>query len=148
MAWFRKDRRPRTSQRERLEIPADVWEKCEECGHVDVRENFARRLEVCPSCGNHRRFTALEYVALLSDSDSFEPMDGNLRSVDALEFEHYEERLAASLKKAGEDDAIVCGAATLDGVRCQLCVMNFKFMGGSLGSVVGEKIARADRSSL
>ena len=148
MAWFRKDRRPRTSQREKLEIPADVWEKCEECGHLDVRENFARRLEVCPGCGNHRRFTALEYVALLTDNDSFEPADTNLRSVDALQFEAYPERLAASLKKAGEHDAIICGSATLDGLAYQLGVMNFKFMGGSLGSVVGEKIVRAARRSL
>jgi len=148
MAWFRKDRRPRTSQREKLEIPADVWEKCEECGHVDVRENFARKLEVCPNCGNHRRYSALEYVALLTDPDSFEPADTNLRSVDALKFEHYPDRLAASLKKAGELDALISGSATLDELPYQLAVMNFKFMGGSLGSVVGEKIARASRRAL
>jgi acetyl-CoA carboxylase carboxyl transferase subunit beta len=148
MAWFRKDRRPRAPQREKLEIPADVWEKCEECGHVDVRENFARKLEVCPSCGNHRRYTAHEYVALLTDEGSFEPADTNLRSVDALKFEHYPDRLAASLKKAGEDDAIISGSGTLDGLAYQLGVMNFKFMGGSLGSVVGEKIVRAAKRSL
>ena len=148
MAWFRKDRRPRTPQREKLEIPADVWEKCEECGHVDVRENFARKLEVCPNCGNHRRFSAIEYIALLTDADTFEPADTNLRSVDALGFEHYEERLEASLKKAGENDAIISGRGALDGLPYELAVMNFKFMGGSLGSVVGEKITRAAKRSL
>lgn len=148
MAWFRKDRRPRTSQRERLEIPADVWEKCDECGHVDVRENFARNLEVCPSCGHHRRIDAIEYVALLTDEGSWEPQDLGLRSVDALRFESYKDRLAASYKKAGREDAILTGKATLEGLPLHLAVMNFKFMGGSMGSVVGEKIARLAARSL
>jgi acetyl-CoA carboxylase carboxyl transferase subunit beta len=148
MAWFRKDRRPRTSQRERLEIPADVWEKCEECGHVDVRENFARSLEVCPGCGNHKRVEAAVYISLLSDEDSFRPADTSLRSVDALKFESYRDRLAASFKKAGTSDAIHSGSATLDGLPIQLGVMDFKFMGGSMGSVVGEKIARMAMRSL
>jgi acetyl-CoA carboxylase carboxyl transferase subunit beta len=148
MAWFRKDRRPRTSQRERLEIPADVWEKCEECGHVDIREKFARSLEVCPSCGRHRRIDASDYIALLSDDGSWAPLDEGLRSVDALRFENYRERLAVALKKAGPADAIHTGTATLDGLAISLGVMDFKFMGGSMGSVVGEKIARMALRSL
>ncbi|MDP3772784.1 MAG: acetyl-CoA carboxylase, carboxyltransferase subunit beta [Gemmatimonadales bacterium] len=148
MAWFRKDRRPRTSQRERLEIPADVWEKCEECGHVDARENFARSLEVCPSCGHHRRIEAADYVALLTDDDSWTPLDEALRSVDALRFENYRERLAAAVKKASPADAIHTGTAVQDGLEIHLAVMDFKFMGGSMGSVVGEKIARLARRSL
>ncbi|OGT96902.1 MAG: acetyl-CoA carboxylase subunit beta [Gemmatimonadetes bacterium RIFCSPLOWO2_02_FULL_71_11] len=148
MAWFRKDRRPRTSQRERLEIPADVWEKCGECGHVDVRENFARAFEVCPGCGNHKRVGAAVYISLLSDDDSFKPADTSLRSVDALTFDSYKDRLAASFKKAGTNDAIHTGSATLEGVPIQLGVMDFKFMGGSMGSVVGEKIARMAMRSL
>ncbi len=148
MAWFRKDRRPRTSQRERLEIPADVWEKCEECGHVDIREKFARSLEVCPSCGHHRRIEAADYIALLTDDDSWTPLDESLRSVDALRFENYRERLAAATKKASSADAIHTGTATLDGLPIHLGVMDFKFMGGSMGSVVGEKIARLVLRSL
>ena len=148
MAWFKKERKTRVSDRQRLEIPPDVWEKCEECGHVDVRDNFAKNLEVCPSCGHHRRIDATEYILLLSDDGSFEPADGGLRSVDALRFESYRERLAASYKKAGHDDAIITGGCTLEGQPVQLAVMNFKFMGGSMGSVVGEKIARAAQRSL
>jgi acetyl-CoA carboxylase carboxyl transferase subunit beta len=148
MAWFRKERKSRTSERQKLEIPADLWEKCEQCGHVDVRENFARNLEVCPSCGHHRRVEATDYIALLTDEGTFEPHDQHLRSVDALGFEAYRERLAAAYKKAGTDDAVITGCARLDGLPINLAVMNFKFMGGSMGSVVGEKIARLARLSV
>jgi len=148
MAWFRKDRRPRTSQRERLEIPADVWDKCEECGHVDVREKFERGYGVCPSCGHHRRLDATGYLALLTDEGSWSPMDQDLRSVDALAFENYRDRLASYLKKAGPEDAVRTGSATLEREPIHLAVMDFKFMGGSMGSVVGEKIVRIARRAL
>jgi len=147
MAWFRKDRRPRIS-RERLEIPADVWDKCEECGHVDSREKFERGLGVCPSCGHHRRVDATLYISLLTDEGTWSPVDRGLRSVDALGFEHYRERLAAALKKAGPEDAVRTGTGTLEGEPIALAVMDFKFMGGSMGSVVGEKIARIARLAL
>jgi acetyl-CoA carboxylase carboxyl transferase subunit beta len=148
MAWFKKDRRPRTSQRERLEIPADVWDKCEECGHVDVRERFERGYGVCPSCGHHRRLDAAAYLGLLSDEGSWVPTEQALQSVDALGFENYRDRLAAYRKKAGPEDAVRTGSATLEGEPIQLAVMDFKFMGGSMGSVVGEKIVRIGRRSL
>jgi len=148
MAWFRKDRRPRTSQRERLEIPADVWDKCEECGHVDVREKFERGYGVCPNCGHHRRVDAAQYVALLTDEGSWSPLDQGLRSVDALGFENYRDRLTAAVKKAGREDAVRTGTGTLEGQPIALAVMDFKFMGGSMGSVVGEKIVRIARVAL
>ena len=148
MAWFRKDRRPRTSQRERLEIPADVWDKCEECGHVDVRGKFERGYGVCPSCGHHRRIDAGQYIALLADGASWVPMDQELRSVDALSFEGYRDRLISASKKAGSQDAVRTGSATVDGEPVYLAVMDFKFMGGSMGAVVGEKIARLAQRSL
>jgi acetyl-CoA carboxylase carboxyl transferase subunit beta len=148
MAWFRKDRRPRTSQRERLEIPADVWDKCEECGHVDVREKFERGFSVCPNCGHHRRIDAAQYIALLTDEGSWTAMDLGLRSVDALGFEAYEDRLAAAMKKAGPEEAVRTGSATLEGEPIHLAVMDFKFMGGSMGSVVGEKIVRLGQRAL
>ena len=148
MAWFKKERKPRTSQRERLEIPADAWEKCDGCGHIDIREKFEKALSVCPECGRHRRFSAEEYIELLTDAGTWRELYGNLRSVDALGFEHYPERLAAARKKAGTSDAIFTGTARLEGTPIHLAVMNFAFMGGSMGSVVGEKIARLTRRSL
>jgi acetyl-CoA carboxylase carboxyl transferase subunit beta len=147
MAWFKKERKPRTSRRERLEIPPDAWEKCEKCGHVDIRERFEKALNVCPECGDHRRFTAEEYIELMSDGESWREMYGNLRSTDLLQFEHYPARLESAYKKAGHADAIYTGSARLEGVPYNLGVMNFAFMGGSMGAVVGEKIARLARRS-
>ena len=148
MAWFKKERKPRVSQRERLEIPPDAWEKCDGCGHIDIREKFEKALNVCPECGRHRRFSAEEYIELLSDAGSWRELWGNLRSVDPLNFEHYADRLVAARKKAGDSDAIYAGVARLEGIPFHLGVMNFRFMGGSMGSVVGEKIARMARRSL
>jgi acetyl-CoA carboxylase carboxyl transferase subunit beta len=147
MAWFKKERKPRTSRRERLEIPPDAWEKCEKCGHVDIRERFEKALNVCPECGDHRRFSAEEYIELMSDTDSWRELYGNLRSTDSLQFEHYTARLESAIKKAGHADAIYTGSARLEGVPYNLGVMNFAFMGGSMGAVVGEKIARLARRS-
>ncbi len=147
MAWFKKERKPRTSQRERLEIPPDAWEKCDGCGHIDIREKFEKALNVCPECGQHRRYTAREYIDLLTDEGTYRQLFGTLRSVDSLSFEHYQERLSAAQKKAGDGDAVYTGTARLDGRPYNLAVMNFAFMGGSMGSVVGEKITRLARRS-
>jgi acetyl-CoA carboxylase carboxyl transferase subunit beta len=148
MAWFKKERKPRTSQRERLEIPADAWEKCDKCGHIDIREKFEKALNVCPECGWHRRITAEEYIDLLTDPGTWRELYGGLRSIDPLEFENYGERLKAARLKGGEADAVYTGTARIDGLTFNLAVMNFAFMGGSMGSVVGEKIARLARRSV
>ena len=147
MAWFKKERKPRTASRERLEIPADAWEKCESCGHVDIREKFQKALNVCPECSTHKRFSAEEYVELLTDEGSWRELYADLKSGDPLQFEHYADRLVAAQKKAGPSDAIYTGIAKLDARPLHLGVMNFRFMGGSMGSVVGEKIARLARRS-
>ncbi|MEP6589557.1 MAG: acetyl-CoA carboxylase, carboxyltransferase subunit beta [Gemmatimonadota bacterium] len=147
MAWFKKERKPRTAPRERLEIPADAWEKCESCGHIDIREKFEKALNVCPECGTHKRFSAEEYIELLTDDGSWKELFGNLSSVDPLGFEHYADRLVAARKKASGSDAIYTGTARLERRPLHLGVMNFRFMGGSMGSVVGEKIARLARRS-
>jgi acetyl-CoA carboxylase carboxyl transferase subunit beta len=147
MAWFKKERKPRTSQRERLEIPPDAWEKCDGCGHIDIREKFEKALNVCPECGRHRRISADDYIELLTDPGSWRELYAGLRSVDPLHFEHYGDRLGAARKKGGQADAIYAGSARLERLPFNLGVMNFAFMGGSMGSVVGEKIARLARRS-
>jgi acetyl-CoA carboxylase carboxyl transferase subunit beta len=147
MAWFKKERKPRASARERLEIPPDAWEKCDACGHIDIREKFERALNVCPECGHHRRFSAEEYIELLTDEGTWRELYAGLKSADPLSFEHYPQRLTAARKKVGSSDAIFTGSGRLDGVSIHLGVMNFAFMGGSMGSVVGEKIARLARRS-
>jgi acetyl-CoA carboxylase carboxyl transferase subunit beta len=149
MAWFKKERKPRTtSERVKLEIPADAWEKCEECGHIDIKERFIRALNVCPNCGAHRRISAQEYIDLLVDEGSWHELDEKLRSADPLGFENYRERMQAAVKKAGPLEAIRTGIARLDGLPINLGVMDFAFMGGSMGSVVGEKVARLARRSI
>ncbi|MBI1966496.1 MAG: acetyl-CoA carboxylase carboxyltransferase subunit beta [Gemmatimonadetes bacterium] len=142
MAWFKKERKPRTSERVKLEIPADAWEKCDECGHIDIKDRFVRALNVCPNCGHHRRIGVQEYVDLLVDEGSWHELDLELKSADPLNFENYRERLQAAYKKAGPLDAIRTGFGRLDGMPIDLGVMDFAFMGGSMGAVVGEKIAR------
>ena len=148
MAWFRKEKKPRQPRRERLEIPADVWEKCEACGHTDIREKFERNLNVCPECDYHRRIRATEYVGLLLDDNQYEELDSELRSVDPLTFPEYPQRIARASQNAGDDDAIVSVTGTLGGMPIHLGVMDFAFMGGSMGSVVGEKISRLGQRSL
>jgi acetyl-CoA carboxylase carboxyl transferase subunit beta len=148
MAWFRKEKKPRQPRRERLEIPADVWEKCEACGHTDIREKFERNLNVCPECDYHRRIRATEYVGLLVDDNQYEELDSELRSVDPLTFPEYPQRIARATQNAGDGDAIVSVTGALGGMPIHLGVMDFAFMGGSMGSVVGEKISRLGQRSL
>jgi acetyl-CoA carboxylase carboxyl transferase subunit beta len=148
MAWFKKERKPRTSERVKLEIPADAWEKCDECGHIDLKEKFVRALNVCPNCGHHRRISAQEYIDLLVDEGSWHELDPTLKSADPLRFENYKDRMQAAVKKAGPLEAIRTGFGRLHGMPINLGVMDFAFMGGSMGSVVGEKIARLVRRSI
>ena len=149
MAWWtKKDKRPRQPRRERLEIPADVWEKCEACGHTDIREKFERNTNVCPNCDYHRRIRASDYVNILVDENSWEELDVELRSVDPLGFPEYPQRLKKASTNAGDTDAIMTVTGTLDSLPVNIGVMDFAFMGGSMGSVVGEKIARLGQRSL
>jgi len=115
---------------------------------VDLTESFDRALQVCPECGYHRRIGAHRYVEVIADPDSFVELFNDLRSIDPLEFEGYSERLVRAEKQVGPQDAIVTGYATLTGLDVNIGAMEFAFMGGSMGSVVGEKIARLAKRSL
>jgi len=148
MAWFRKEKKPRQPRRERLEIPPDVWEKCEACGHTDIREKFVRNFNVCPSCDYHRRYRANEYCNLLLDDGTIEELELDIRSTDPLGFPEYPARLKKATTNAGDGDALLAAAGTMADLPVSLGVMDFAFMGGSMGSVVGEKIARLGVRSL
>jgi acetyl-CoA carboxylase carboxyl transferase subunit beta len=148
MAWFRKEKKPRQPRRERLEIPADAWEKCEACGHTDLREKFVRNLNVCPACDYHRRIRAGEYISILLDDGSVEELETDIRSTDPLGFPEYPQRLKKATTNAGDSDAVVTVTGTLNEMPLNLGVMDFAFMGGSMGSVVGEKLARLGQRSL
>ncbi len=148
MAWFRKEKKPRQPRRERLEIPPDTWEKCEACGHTDIRDKFLRNLNVCPACDFHRRLRAWDYASFLIDDGSLGEVGGELRSVDPLGFPDYPGRLKKALTNAGDTDAILTVTGLLEGMPVGIGIMDFSFMGGSMGSVVGEKIARLGQRSL
>ena len=148
MAWFRKEKKKRQPIRERLDIPPDAWEKCEACGHTDLREKFVRNLNVCPTCDYHRRIRPSEFVAILIDEGTAEETESDMKSTDPLAFPEYQARLKKAHTNAGDGDAILTVTGQLGGMPVNLGVMNFQFMGGSMGSVVGEKIARLAQRSL
>jgi acetyl-CoA carboxylase carboxyl transferase subunit beta len=150
VAWFRKEKKPLTADARR-ELPPDLFEKCEGCGEILYKEKLAQNLHVCPKCGYHFRVGPELYIQILSDSGSFRESDRDLRSYDPLSFHDlkpYRQRLDAAEEATGRGDAIITGVGTLDGIPIALGVMNFGFIGGSMGSVVGEKIARVGRQAL
>jgi acetyl-CoA carboxylase carboxyl transferase subunit beta len=148
MAWFRKDKKPRQPRREKLEIPRDTWTKCEACGHTDIRDNFERNLNVCPNCEFHRRIRATDYLAILLDEDTIDESETDLRSTDPLSFPDYPARLKKSIMNAGDQDAVITATGRIAGMPLNVGAMDFAFMGGSMGSVVGEKLARLGQHSL
>ncbi len=150
MAWFRKPNKPLKSADKR-DLPSDVFEKCSGCGEIIYRERLSQNSHVCPDCGFHFRVTPEIYLELLLDPGTFQEHDEDLWSVDPLEFvdlKPYPDRLAAAEKKLGRREAVVVGEGSLDGMGICLAIMDFRFIGGSMGSVVGEKIARSARRAL
>lgn len=148
MSWFKKPKKKLVSQKR--ELPADVWEKCEGCGEILYSGRLEDNLYVCPACGYHFRISAERYQRILLDDGFLEEYDGTLRSADPLSFldsKPYVERIRDAEEKVGSWDAIRTGFGTLDGREVHLGAMEFGFIGGSMGSVVGEKIRRlAERS--
>jgi acetyl-CoA carboxylase carboxyl transferase subunit beta len=144
MAWFRKPK-TRLQAGDKRDMPGDVWEKCPKCGKIVYRQKLQENWNVCPECGFHLRLPAADYIDLLIDTRSFIEHDADLRSGDPLEFvdqKPYPERLRAAERKTGRGDAVLSGEGKLDTIPVGLAVMDFAFIGGSMGSVVGEKISR------
>lgn len=136
MAWTRFGKKK--------DMPGGLWIKCESCGAMLFRKEFEQKHRVCGNCGYHFTLAARERIALTADADSFEELWRDLAAYDVLGFVDrvpYGEKLEATAKKTGEADAIVTGFATVKGIPCALGVMNFAFLGGSMGMVVGEKLA-------
>jgi acetyl-CoA carboxylase carboxyl transferase subunit beta len=143
MAWFRKEKQKLVSQKR--EMAADVWEKCDSCSEILYVRRLTENLYVCPECGNHFRIPAAAYVDLLLDDGFEEEFDVELRSADPLGFvdsKPYAKRLEQAEAKVGKRDAVLTGSGRISGRLACIAVMDFGFIGGSMGSVVGEKIAR------
>ncbi|HEX5825496.1 MAG TPA: acetyl-CoA carboxylase, carboxyltransferase subunit beta, partial [Candidatus Limnocylindrales bacterium] len=131
--------------------PPDLWTKCPSCGEMLFNKQLDKILRVCPSCGHHFRLSAEARLALLLDGGSFAERDAGLQSEDPLGFvdqKTYPDRVAAAQLATGMRDAAVWGTATIDGRSIAICVMDFGFMGGSMGAVVGEKVSRAAEHAL
>ena len=129
----------------KMVIPDGSWVKCPRCGQTLYTDRLTDNLQVCWHCTNHLPMTAQARIALLTDAGTFEEFDRNLRSCDVLGFtdsKPYPSRLRDCEAKTGLNEAVVCGKATLNGVPFGLGVMDFRFMGASMGSVVGEKLVR------
>ena len=129
----------------RMEFPDGTWVKCKECGRTLYKDQLAENLYVCNYCACHLAMSVTGRIRLLTDPGSFQEIDSNLTSVDSLGFvdsKPYTARISENKKKTGMNDAVLCGSAALDGRRYMLGVMDFRYMGASMGSVVGEKITR------
>ena len=129
----------------RNEMPEGLWTKCPECGEMIHHLKLEANLRVCPPCGYHFSFSARERVESLMDPGSFCETDSRMRSVDPLNFKGfstYEERLVTYEKKTGVIDAVITGHGTIGGRPFGLAAMDFQFLGGSMASVVGEKLTR------
>jgi acetyl-CoA carboxylase carboxyl transferase subunit beta len=152
MAWFRKKKALTASiEKKNVQVPEGVWTKCKNCHEIVYAKEVKRNLDVCPKCDYHFRIGARERIDLIIDAGTFVEMDAKMRSVDFLDFKDskkYKDRIKAAIKKAGDGDAVICGEGHLDGLPVVVAVFDFSFMGGSMGSVVGEKITRAIEKGL
>ncbi len=145
MALFGRSQYSTLKSTKKKEIPQGLWQKCQDCSEVVYKKMLEENLNVCPKCGFHTPVTAQKRIQILTDTDSFKEIDSSMSSVDTLKFDGtapYDEKLKNNKNKTGMSDAVVCGTATLDGVEMALAVMDFRFLGASMGSVVGEKITR------
>jgi len=144
MGFFKKPKYTTPKQKKR-DIPAGLWRKCDGCEGVLFQRVLDEAMQVCPNCGYHFPIAHRDRIRFLLDSDSFAERDAGLDSVDPLAFQgvaSYAEKLAQNREKSGLTDAIVTGTGLLEGKRLALGVMDFAFLGASMGSVVGERITR------
>jgi acetyl-CoA carboxylase carboxyl transferase subunit beta len=147
MGWFKRDREGiTTSTKEKKETPEGLWYKCPRCKTVVTTEDHQKNTYVCDRCSFHDRIGSAEYFQFLFDKGEFKEFDEKMTSADPLNFEDtkkYADRIQQTIKKTGLNDAIRTAHGTIDGNEIVIAAMDFAFIGGSMGAVVGEKIARA-----
>ena len=151
MAWFRKEKKPKEAVEKSVAIPEGLWIKCDDCKEIVYRKEVEANFNVCPKCGYHFRLTARERFELLFDDSKYKEFAGDIRSADPLEFrdtKRYRDRLKVYEQRVGKGDAVLCAEGKLDGMAIVVCAMEYSFMGGSMGSVVGEKITIAAERAL
>lgn len=143
MGWFNIKKKSLSKDNKQKDIPAGTWEKCPVCNETIYQKNFIKYLKICQKCNYHFKLTAQERIQITFDEGTFQILFNDIISADPLEFtdvKPYPERIKSSMKKTGLDDAIVVGTGEINGINVAAGIMDFGFMGGSMGSVLGEKI--------
>ena len=152
MSWLDKILPPKIKKKNTnvSSIPEGLWLKCPSCTATLYSTDLIKNIEVCPKCGYHNYVSARERIRIFLDENSFEETEAQLKPVDFLKFRDtakYTERLHSARKNIQEEDALVTGIGTLQGMRVVVAVFEFRFIGGSMGSVVGEKFVRAVKTA-
>jgi acetyl-CoA carboxylase carboxyl transferase subunit beta len=148
MAWFAREKPgvEGTAEADKRVRTEGLWLKCESCGQIIWKKTLDENMQVCPKCEHHFRLDARARLAMLFDEGVYEELDADLVSTDPLKFEDsktYADRLQGMQQSTGMSDALISGVGMLDGRAVHICAMELKFIGGSMGAVVGEKITRA-----
>jgi acetyl-CoA carboxylase carboxyl transferase subunit beta len=147
MAWFKKTRKPIQAKADKeSRVPEGLWVKCPGCSQAIYNKDLAGNLNVCPKCSHHFRLNATERLRTLFDNETWAEFDSGLSSTDPLSFtdtKPYKTRLAASIEATGLKDAVITASGNIDGIPATVASMEYEFIGGSMGVVVGEKITRA-----
>lgn len=148
MGWFNTVKNPKLKnvKRSTTNTPEGIWKKCTRCGEILQTSKLEANFNVCPYCDHHYRLSAIERIELLVDHNSFEEMAEDIITTNPLGFEDkqtYDDRLDKAKSKTGRLDSSIVGTGKIDGQKVSMCVMDFSFMGGSMGVVTGEKVALA-----
>lgn len=141
--WFKK--KIQAKPEEKLELPEGLWVKCESCGEILYKSELEKKIWICPKCNFHFRIGSRDYIALLIDKGMFEELDSDMEPLDPLDFPDYKKKVKSAQQATKLKEGLVYGRAKIGGIPVIFATMDFAFMGGSMGSVVGEKIARAIR---
>lgn len=142
MKWFQRRKRIEKESK-RKDIPDGVWIKCDNCGEILYKKEIMKKFMVCTKCDYHFKVNSFFYKSILLDEDSFEEEDIKIYPCDPLKFKDYKQKLKKAQKRTTLNDAIICGQGKIEGKGIEICIMDFSFIGGSMGSVVGEKVKRA-----
>jgi len=146
MPLFKESRFTPDKTRKKKRVSDGLWTKCEDCGEIIYKKRLAENQMVCPKCGYHFKLSATKRLALILDAGSFEEFDSDLRPADPLRFKDsrkYTERIAAAQRQTGLTEAVITGQGKIKDIPVVITVLDFDFMGGSMASVVGERVARA-----
>ena len=150
-AWFKKTRKPIEAPEKASRVPEGLWVKCPSCARILYNKDLVTSLQVCPHCAHHFRLSAADRLRMLFDDGQWTEHDAGLRSIDPLKFvdtKPYRARLESSIKNTGLKDALITATGTLEGRSVVICAMEYSFIGGSMGVVMGEKITRAAEMAL